>query len=135
MIFSHEFSFLFVRPNEAKMIEKIARDVSDILNVTPCRDFDGMVGLNDHLREMESLLDLKNDGVKIVGISGPAGIGKSTIATALHGRLSNMFQRTCFVDNLRESYKIGLDEYRLKLHLQQQLLAYVLNQDKIRLAI
>ena len=84
MIFSHEFSFLFVRPNEAKMIEKIARDVSDILNVTPCRDFDGMVGLNDHLREMESLLDLKNDGVKIVGISGPAGIGKSTIATALH---------------------------------------------------
>ncbi|AEE33402.1 Disease resistance protein (TIR-NBS-LRR class) family [Arabidopsis thaliana] len=119
-------------PNEAKMIEKIARDVSDILNVTPCRDFDGMVGLNDHLREMESLLDLKNDGVKIVGISGPAGIGKSTIATALHGRLSNMFQRTCFVDNLRESYKIGLDEYRLKLHLQQQLLAYVLNQDKIR---
>jgi len=135
MIFSHEFSFLFVRPNEAKMIEKIARDVSDILNVTPCRDFDGMVGLNDHLREMESLLDLKNDGVKIVGIFGPAGIGKTTIARALHSLLLfKKFQLTCFVDNLRGSYPIGIDEYGLKLRLQEHLLSKILNQDGMRIS-
>ncbi|VYS49914.1 unnamed protein product [Arabidopsis thaliana] len=74
--------------NEAIMIEKIARDVLDKLNATPSRDFDGMVGIEAHLREMESLLDLDNVEVKIVAIAGPAGIGKTTIARALHGLLS-----------------------------------------------
>ncbi|KAL1225318.1 Disease resistance protein RML1B [Cardamine amara subsp. amara] len=120
--------------NEANMIKKIARDISDKLNATPSRDFDGMVGLEAHLREMESLLDLDYDGVKMVGISGPAGIGKSAIARALHSRLSNRFQLTCFVDNLRESYPIGLDEYGLKLRLQEHFLSKVLNQNGLRIS-
>ncbi|KAG7650473.1 Winged helix DNA-binding domain superfamily [Arabidopsis thaliana x Arabidopsis arenosa] len=115
--------------NEAKRIEKIARDVSNKLNATPSRDFDGMVGLEAHLTEMESLLDLDYDGVKMVGISGPAGIGKTTIAKALQSRFSNRFQLTCFVDNLRGSYLSGLDELRL----QEQFLSNVLNQDGIRI--
>ncbi|KAL9310560.1 putative TIR domain, P-loop containing nucleoside triphosphate hydrolase [Arabidopsis thaliana] len=115
--------------NEAKMIEKIARDVSYKLNATPYRDFDGMVGLQSHLREMESLLDLDYDGVKMVAISGAAGIGKTTIARALQSRLSNKFQLTCFVDNLKESFLNGLDELRL----QEQFLAKVLNHDGIRI--
>ncbi|ESQ47420.1 hypothetical protein EUTSA_v10027634mg [Eutrema salsugineum] len=114
--------------SEAEMIEKIASDVSDKLNATPCRDFDGMVGLEGHLREMESLLDLDNDGVKIVGICGPAGIGKSTIARALHSRLSNMFKLTCFVDDLPENYKIGYGEYKMKKQLGEQLLSKILSQ-------
>jgi len=122
-------SFAFVRDNEAKMIEKIARDVSDKLNATPSRDFNGMVGLEAHLTEMESLLDLDYDGVKMVGISGPAGIGKTTIARALQSRLSNKFQLTCFVDNLKESFLNSLDELRL----QEQFLAKVLNHDGIRI--
>ncbi|KAL1217955.1 Disease resistance protein RML1B [Cardamine amara subsp. amara] len=126
------------RDNEAEKIEKIARDVSNKLNATPSRDFDGMVGLEAHLREMESLLDLDNDGVKMVGITGPAGIGKTTIARALQSRFFNRFkfidekektrfQLTCFMDNLRGSYLRGLDEPRL----QEQFLSKVLNQDNI----
>ncbi|XP_010418224.1 PREDICTED: disease resistance protein RML1B-like isoform X2 [Camelina sativa] len=120
--------------NEAKMIEKIAKDVLDKLNATPSRDFDGMVGLETHLREIESLLDLDNDRVKVVGIFGPAGIGKSTIARALHSRLSNRFQLTFFVDNLRETYPTGLDEYGLKLRLQKQFLSDILNLDDIKIS-
>jgi len=123
-----------VRDNEAKMIEKIASDVSDKLNTTPSRDFDGMIGLEAHLRKIESLLDLDYDGAKIVGISGPAGIGKSTIARALHSVLSKRFQHNCFMDNLHESYKIGLVEYGLRLRLQEQLLSKILNLDGIRIA-
>ncbi|VYS49319.1 unnamed protein product [Arabidopsis thaliana] len=119
--------------NEAEMIEKIARDVSNKLNATPCRDFDGMVGLEAHLRKMESLLDLDNVGVKMVGISGPAGIGKSTIARALHSRLSNKFQHTCFMDNLRGSYNTSLEKYGLQLYLQEQFLSKVLKLKGIRI--
>jgi hypothetical protein len=120
--------------NEAKMIEKIASDVSDKLNTTPSRDFDGMIGLEAHLRKIESLLDLDYDGAKIVGISGPEGIVKSTIARALHSVLSKRFQHNCFMDNLHESYKIGLVEYGLRLRLQEQLLSKILNLDGIRIA-
>ncbi|XP_023644343.1 disease resistance protein ADR2 [Capsella rubella] len=120
--------------NEAEMIEKIAIDVSDKLNVTPSRDFDGMVGLDDHLRKVESLLDLGYDGVKIVGISGPAGIGKSTIARSLYSMVSKTFQHTCFMDNLRENYKVGVVEYGLKLRLQEQLLSKILNLNGVRIS-
>ncbi|XP_010418428.1 PREDICTED: disease resistance protein RML1B-like [Camelina sativa] len=119
--------------NEAIMIEKIARDVLDKLNATPSRDFDGMVGLEAHLREMESLLDLDNDEVKMVAISGPAGIGKTTLARALHDQLSNKFQLNCFVDNLRVSCHSGFDEYGLKLRLQEQFLSKVLNQSGMKI--
>ncbi|KAL1225469.1 Disease resistance protein ADR2 [Cardamine amara subsp. amara] len=120
--------------NEAKMIEKIARDVSDKLNVTPTRDFDGMVGLEAHLRKVESLLDLDYDGVKIVGISGPVGIGKSTIARALHSQLFNSFPLSCFMDNLRACYHSGFDEYSSKLRLQEQLLSKILNLNGITIS-
>ncbi|XP_018453994.2 disease resistance protein RML1B-like [Raphanus sativus] len=119
--------------NEAKMIKKIARDVSNKLNATPSRDFDGMVGLEAHLREMESLLDFDDDGVKVVAISGPAGIGKTTIARAIHSLHSYRFQLTCFVDNLRGSYPNGFDEYGLKLRLQEEFLSNILKQDGIRI--
>ncbi|XP_024004369.1 disease resistance protein RML1B [Eutrema salsugineum] len=116
--------------NEANMIEKIARDVSNKLNATLSRDFDGMVGLEPHLRELESLLDLDNNGVvMMVAITGPAGIGKTTIARALQNRLSNRFQLTCFMDNLKGSYLSGPDVLRL----QAQFLSKVLNQDDIRI--
>ncbi|KAF2536057.1 hypothetical protein F2Q68_00019557 [Brassica cretica] len=119
--------------NEAKMIKKIARDVSDKLNATRSRDFDGMVGLEPHLREMESLLDFDDDGVKVVAISGPAGIGKTTIARAVHSLHSYRFQLTCFVDNLRGSHPISFDEYGLKLRLQEEFLSNILKQDGIRI--
>ncbi|CAG7861167.1 unnamed protein product [Brassica rapa] len=120
--------------NEANMIKKITRDVSDKLNATSSRDFDGMVGLETHLREIENLLDFDYDGVKMVGISGPAGIGKTTIARALHSRFSHKFQLTCFTENLRGSYhSSGLDDYGLQLLLQEQLLSKVLNQDGTRI--
>ncbi|KAG2313347.1 hypothetical protein Bca4012_027910 [Brassica carinata] len=115
--------------NEAKMIKKIAKDVLDKLNATASKDFDGMEGLDRHLTRMESLLDLDDDGVKMVAISGPAGIGKTTIARALHSLIRDRFQLTCFVDNRKGSYPPGLDDYGLKLRLQEQLLSNILNQN------
>ncbi|XP_010441255.1 PREDICTED: disease resistance protein RML1A-like, partial [Camelina sativa] len=41
--------------NEAEMIQKIATDVFKKLNVTPSRDFEGMVGLEAHLTKLDSL--------------------------------------------------------------------------------
>ncbi|XP_013611728.1 PREDICTED: LOW QUALITY PROTEIN: disease resistance protein RML1B-like [Brassica oleracea var. oleracea] len=119
--------------NEADMIKQIARDVSDKLNATPSRDFDGMLGLEPHIRELKSLLNLDDNGVMMVAITGPAGIGKTTIARALQNQISNRFQLTCFVDNLRENNHSGFDEHGWKLRLQEQFLSNLLNLGRIRI--
>ncbi|KAL0890308.1 hypothetical protein Bca101_014291 [Brassica carinata] len=116
--------------NESEMIEKIARDVSNKLNATTCKDFEDIVGIETHLLRLQSLLCLDyEDGAMIVGICGPAGIGKTTIARALYSQLANSFQLTCFMENLSENYNNGLDEYGFKLCLQEKLLSKVLNQN------
>lgn len=116
------------------MIEKMAKDVSDKLNATPSNDFDGMVGLEAHLEKLKSLLHLEKDGAMIVGISGPAGIGKTTIARALYNQLSSNFPLRYFMENVRGVYpRIDCDQHGLKLHLQEQLLSKILNQDGMKI--
>lgn len=111
------------------MIEKIGVDVSNKLNVTSSMDFDGMVGMEAHLRKVKSCLHLECDQVKMIGIQGPAGIGKTTIARALFNQLSANFQLKCFMENLKGSYgSDGIDDYGSKLCLQSQLLSKILNQ-------
>ncbi|CAL9224011.1 unnamed protein product [Arabidopsis halleri] len=112
--------------NEAEMIQKIATDVSNKLNVTPSRDFEGMVGLEAHLTKLDSLLCLECDEVKMIGIWGPAGIGKTTIARALFNQLSTGFLLSCFMGT------IDVNDYDSKLCLQNQLLSKILNQKDMK---
>ncbi|XP_020872731.1 disease resistance protein RML1A isoform X3 [Arabidopsis lyrata subsp. lyrata] len=112
--------------NEAEMIQKIATDVSNKLNVTPSRDFEGMVGLEAHLTKLDSFLCLESDDVKMIGIWGPAGIGKTTLARALFNQLSTRFRRSCFMGT------IDVNDYDSKLCLQNKLLSKILNQKDMR---
>lgn len=77
------------RAGEAEMISKIVMDVS---NELPSTDFDQLVGVEAHLEKMRSVICLDSDEVKIVGIWGPDGIGKSTIVRALYNNISSNFQ-------------------------------------------
>ncbi|CAA7053895.1 unnamed protein product [Microthlaspi erraticum] len=120
--------------NKAAMIKKIARSVSHKLHATPSKDFDVMVGIEAHLKKIHSLLHLEDEKkAMIVGICGPAGIGKTAIARTLHDILSYSFlrfQHTCFMENLGEfRFNSGLDESGLKLQLQEQLLSKIVNQN------
>ncbi|XP_010492783.2 PREDICTED: probable disease resistance protein RPP1 [Camelina sativa] len=79
--------------SEAEMISKIVMDVS---NEMPSTDFDHLVGIEAHVAKMKSKICLESDEVKIVGIWGPAGIGKTTIARALYSQVSSYFQLKFF---------------------------------------
>ncbi|ESQ29496.1 hypothetical protein EUTSA_v10023884mg [Eutrema salsugineum] len=119
----------------ANMIEKIAKDVSEKLNATPSRDFDGMVGLEAHLGKIQSLLDVENDEAMTLGISGPAGIGNTTIARALYNQISQDFPLRYFLENVKGSYRnIDCDNHDSKLKLQEQLLSHILNQNKMKIS-
>ena len=79
---------LILRDREADMIVKIAKHVSDVLNYTPSRDFDDYVGLRPHITKINSLLCPESGDVRMIGILGPPGIGKTTVARSLE--ISNL---------------------------------------------
>ncbi|XP_013716522.2 probable disease resistance protein RPP1 [Brassica napus] len=116
--------------NEAAMIKKIATDISNRLNnFTPSNDFDGLVAMGARLKKMEPLLCLDSDEVRMIGIWGPPGIGKTTIARAAYSKLSNNFQLSVFMDDLKANYtRLCSDDYSLKLQLQQQFMSQITNQ-------
>ncbi|CAG7861946.1 unnamed protein product [Brassica rapa] len=125
--------------NEASMIEEIANYILGKLNLSPPDEFDHFVGIEDHIRAVSSLLDLESEEVRMVGIWGPSGIGKTTIARSLFSRLSRWFQSSVFIDKIfiskcMEVYRgANVCDYNLKLHLQRAFLAEVLDKRDIKI--
>ncbi|VVB14047.1 unnamed protein product [Arabis nemorensis] len=115
--------------NEAAMIKKIATDISNKLNYSiSSSDFDWFVGMRAHLKKMEPLLCLDSDEVRMIGIWGPPGIGKTTIARVAFNQLSNSFQLSVFMDNIKANCtRPCSDDYNAKLQLQQQFMSQITN--------
>ncbi|CAA0384481.1 unnamed protein product [Arabidopsis thaliana] len=122
--------------NEADMIEKIATDVSNMLNsCKPSRDFDGLVGMRAHMDRMEQLLRLDLDEVRMIGIWGPLGIGKTTIARFLLNQVSDRFQLSAIMVNINGCYpRPCFDEYSAQLQLQNQMLSQMINHNDIMIS-
>ncbi|KAH0907161.1 hypothetical protein HID58_038988 [Brassica napus] len=91
------------------MIEKNVADVSEELNrCTPSKDFDDLVGLEAHVAKLCSMLCLESDEVRMIGIWGPIGIGKTTIARALYSQLSAAADDNFHVLNMKGCSKLRI---------------------------
>ncbi|CAA0384437.1 unnamed protein product [Arabidopsis thaliana] len=120
---SHKWS------NEAEMIEKISTDVSNMLDLSiPSKDFDDFVGMAAHMEMTEQLLRLDLDEVRMIGIWGPPGIGKTTIAACMFDRFSSRFPFAAIMTDIRECYpRLCLNERNAQLKLQEQMLSQIFN--------
>nr|BAX73944.1 TIR-NBS-LRR class disease resistance protein family [Arabidopsis thaliana] len=126
--------------DEAKMIEEIANDVLGKLLLTSSTDSaENSIGIEDHIANMSVLLQLEAEEVRMVGIWGSSGIGKTTIARALFNQLSRHFPVSKFIDrafvsNCRETYKgANPDDPNMKLHLQGCFLSEILGKKDIKI--
>nr|XP_048320577.1 disease resistance-like protein DSC1 [Ziziphus jujuba var. spinosa] len=109
---------------ENKLIQQIVEDVSKklpkYLSSTTTTHINGhLIGIEKKIKEIESKLCIGSKDVRIIGIWGMGGIGKTTLASVLFQRLSySKFEGHYFLWNVREEYaRYGPDYLRKKLLL------------------
>ncbi|KAL8239925.1 hypothetical protein R6Q59_016492 [Mikania micrantha] len=112
---------------EAKFIQKIITEISLKLHVINRSIDEDLVGIESRLENVISFLEVESeDDVRMIGIWGMGGAGKTTLARAVFDNISIWFEGSSFVQNVRESSKgKGLKE------LQKQVLKDVLNDQSI----
>ncbi|XP_028800138.1 disease resistance-like protein DSC1 [Neltuma alba] len=99
------FHYLSNHADEAELIEDIAKCLSTRLNLMYQSDFTDLVGIHERIADLESLMNQGSEDVRVIGIWGMGGIGKTTIAAVIFNRFCSEFEGHCFLANVREESK------------------------------
>nr|GEU82339.1 TMV resistance protein N-like [Tanacetum cinerariifolium] len=91
---------LFYTHDEAKLIRKIVETVSQELRSVNSIFDEKLVGMDHGIGEIESFIGTDLDDVRMIGIKGIRGGGKTTLAIAIFEKLKNSFDGASFVDKV-----------------------------------
>ncbi|XP_023743987.2 disease resistance protein RPV1 [Lactuca sativa] len=115
--------------HEAKFIRKIVEVVSLELRSISFNIDEKLVGMETRIKDLVPSLGIGCDDVRMIGIKGMGGGGKTTLARAVFDHISFHFEGTSFVENVREKDSLsGLTQ------LQNQVLSDVLNDKDIKVS-
>ncbi|KAL3360045.1 hypothetical protein AABB24_016513, partial [Solanum stoloniferum] len=103
--------------HEAKFIESIIKQVLQVVKQTPLDVAHYPIGLDSPIRHIEMLLQSGCEHeVRMVGICGVGGIGKTTLAKAIYNKLFQQFDGSCFLSDIRsKTEESGLVKLQKKL--------------------
>ncbi|OMO53323.1 hypothetical protein COLO4_36775 [Corchorus olitorius] len=115
---------------EPIVIKEIVEDIISKLNCISKSDYEGegLVGMGPKLEQIKSLLCINGEDVRIIGIWGMGGIGKTTFAQAIYDQVSSQFESCYFLANVREKIEQHGD-----LAVRDDLLSQLLNEANLRI--
>ncbi|WCJ30639.1 Disease resistance protein (TIR-NBS-LRR class) family [Euphorbia peplus] len=106
--------------HEANNIDHIVEEITRQVNPTTLNVAMHPVGIQSRAEEVISLMANESEDIRVVGLYGMGGIGKSTIAKEVYNLIHHKFVGSCFLENVREvSSSKGI------VHLQRQVLSEV----------